>query len=51
MNKREDIICLDTVVLVAQALPALTIGTLYAVGLIVADKSWRAIKKKAGDKQ
>ena len=51
MSKRKnETICLDTVILAVQVLPVLTVGTLYAVGLVVADKSWHALKKKVREK-
>ena len=50
-EKIENILCLDTAILAAQVFPALAIGTAYAVGLLIADKSWELIRKKGRKKR
>jgi len=49
-RERNETVRLDTVILAAQVLPVLIVGTLYAVGLVVADKSWHALKERARER-
>ena len=49
-RKRSEAVCLDSMILAAQLATVLAAGTVFAVGLIVADKSWHALKKKVGER-